>query len=80
VSPSSGPTAGGTTVTITGTGFTVTGTTVLFGAVDATSFIVDSPTQITAVSPAQAAMLHNIFVTTPYGASAQVTADEFTYV
>jgi IPT/TIG domain len=51
VSPTSGPTTGGTTVTFTGTGFTGA-TKVLLGA--ATSFSVVSATQITAVSPAQA--------------------------
>ena len=53
VSPNSGPQAGGTTVTITGTGFTGA-TKVVFGTVAATSFTVVSATQITAVSPAQA--------------------------
>ena len=49
-SPSSGPAAGGTTVTITGT--RVTGTTaVTFGTVPARSFTVISATEITAVSP-----------------------------
>ncbi|WP_433086863.1 IPT/TIG domain-containing protein [Dactylosporangium sp. CA-052675] len=51
VSPATGTAAGGTTVTITGTGFTgATGVT--FNGSDATSFTVDSPTQITAVTPA----------------------------
>ena len=79
VSPTSGSTAGGTTVTITGTGFTGA-TKVVFGTVAATSFSVVSSTEITAVSPAQAAAWHNIYVTTPSGTSAPVTADQFTYV
>ena len=54
VSPTSGPTAGGTTVTITGTNFTGA-TKVALRHVAATSFTVVSSTQITAVSPAQAA-------------------------
>jgi hypothetical protein len=78
ISPTSGPTAGGTTVTITGTGLTGA-TKVLFGTVAATSFTVVSATKITAVSPAQAAALHNIYVTTPAGTSAPVAGDEFTY-
>jgi hypothetical protein len=78
ISPSSGPPAGGTTVTITGTGFTGA-TKVVFGAVAATSFTVVSSTKITAVSPAQAAAAHNIYVTTPVGTSAPVMADLFTY-
>ncbi len=51
VSPSSGPTAGGTGVTITGTGFTGA-TAVDFGANAATSYTVVSDTEITATSPA----------------------------
>jgi hypothetical protein len=78
ISPSLGPTAGGTSVTITGTGFTGA-THVAFGAVAATSFNVASDTQITAVSPAQAAGPHHIIVTGPGGTSALVSADVYTY-
>ena len=49
--PSSGPAAGGNTVTIVGTGFT-TGTTVTFGTTPATSVQVLSSIQLTAVAPA----------------------------
>lgn len=53
LSPARGTTGGGTTVTITGTGFTgATGVTV--AGVAATSFTVDSDTQITAITPAGA--------------------------
>jgi subtilase family serine protease len=79
VTPSSGPTTGGTKVTITGTNFTGA-TKVLFGAVAATSFTVVSSNGITAVAPAQAAATHGIYVTTPQGTSAAVAADQFTYV
>jgi len=65
-------------VTITGTNFTGA-TKVLFGAVAATSFSVVSSTSITAVSPAQAAAAHNVYVTTRTGTSAPMAADEFTY-
>ena len=50
IEPSSGPVAGGTTVTITGRNFTGA-TAVHFGANPAASFTADSDTQITAVSP-----------------------------
>jgi hypothetical protein len=52
---------------------------VAFGAVAATSFVVDSSTKITAVTPAQPAGLHNVFVTGPAGTSATVLGDLFTY-
>ncbi|MEU7633740.1 IPT/TIG domain-containing protein [Nocardia sp. NPDC049220] len=51
VSPSQGPTSGGTSVTLTGTNLTGA-TAVSFGATAATSFTVNSATQITAVAPA----------------------------
>jgi glucose/arabinose dehydrogenase len=78
ISPSSGPPAGGTSVTVTGSGFTGA-TRVAFGAVAATSLNVVSDTQITAVSPAQAAGAHHIVVTAPGGTSALVSADVYTY-
>jgi uncharacterized protein (TIGR03382 family) len=50
LSPTSGTTAGGTTVTLTGTGF-LAGVAVLFGSDAATSVTVVSPTQLTAITP-----------------------------
>jgi hypothetical protein len=78
VAPARGPTAGGTTVTITGTSFTGA-TKVVFGTVAATSYTVVSSTKITAVSPAQPSAIRNIYVTTPAGTTPQSSADEFTY-
>ncbi|GAA3220292.1 hypothetical protein GCM10010532_049870 [Dactylosporangium siamense] len=75
LSPSTGSTAGGTSVVITGTGLTGA-SAVTFGGVAATSYTVDSATQITAVSPAGTAGAKNVVVTTPGGAS---TATPFTY-
>jgi hypothetical protein len=77
VSPSSGSTAGTTTVTITGSHFTAA-TGVLFGGVAATSFTVNSDTQITAVAPPQGAGTVDVTVATPSGTSAVVSADHFT--
>ena len=51
LTPSSGSTSGGTSVTITGTGFTDI-STVTFGTTPAATFTVHSPTQITAFTPA----------------------------
>ena len=73
----SGSTAGGTSVTITGTGFTGA-STVLFGTIPA-FFTVNSATSITATAPSQAAGTVDVTVTTPSGASATSSSDEFTY-
>ena len=79
VSPTTGLTTGGTTVTITGTSFIgVTG--VKFGSTAAASFSVNSETQITAVSPAGSAGTVDITVTTAGGTSATSAADQFTYL
>ena len=61
VSPTSGTTAGGTPVTITGTGF-LAGATVAFGTTAATSVTVASSTTITATTPAHAAGAVNVAV------------------
>lgn len=66
VAPSNGTTSGGTSVTLTGTGFTGA-TTVTFAGVPATSFMVNSATQITAVTPAGSAGAAVVTVTTPGG-------------
>ena len=71
VSPSSGPAAGGTSVTISGANFTHA-TAVRFGSTAATSFVVDSATEITAVSPAGAGTV-KVTVTTPAGTSCSPT-------
>jgi len=81
VAPISGTTAGGTSVVVTGTGFT-TANNVKFGTTaNATgAMTVDSDTQITVTSPAHAAGLIDITVTTPGGTSATGAADRFTFV
>lgn len=79
VSPSSGPAAGGTTVTIKGSGFT-DATAVDFGSTPATNVTVVSDTQITATAPPGSAGAVDVTVTTPDGPSATVGSDQFTYV
>ena len=75
LSPASGPAAGGTTVTITGSGFTgVTG--VIFGTTR-TAPTVDSDTQITATSPPGTGTVHVTLVT---AGSATAPAGQFSYV
>lgn len=62
VSPSQGPTTGGTAVTVTGTGFQ-TGATVAFGGVQSTAVTIASSTQINAMSPPESAGTVSIAVT-----------------
>jgi hypothetical protein len=70
VTPGTGPTAGGNTVTITGTGFTgATGVT--FGGVAATSFMVVNDTTITTVVPSgSTGGAVSVIVTTGVGSNA----------
>jgi hypothetical protein len=77
VSPTSGSAGGGTSVKITGTGFSGA-TAVDFGTVPATNFTVSSATSITATSPAGIGLV-NVTVTGPAGTSAVSAADEFSY-
>ena len=79
ITPTSGLTSGGTSVSITGTGFT-SGATVMFGTVTATAVTVSSSTSLTAVSPAESAGTVQVTVTTAGGTSATSSADQFTYV
>jgi IPT/TIG domain len=78
-SAAAGPASGGTTVTITGSGFTGA-TAVNFGTTPAASFTIDSDTSITAVSPAAPADTVDVTVTTPGGTSAVIAGDQFTFV
>ncbi|MBB5048945.1 hypothetical protein HNR60_003716 [Rhodopseudomonas rhenobacensis] len=66
ISPSAGPTAGGTAVTITGSNFTGA-TAVSIGGSAATGFAVVNSTTITATTPAHAAGTVDVAVTTPGG-------------
>jgi phosphatidylinositol-3-phosphatase len=77
LSPTSGPAAGGTTVTISGTGF-ATGATVSFGGTAASNVNIVGSTTITAVTPAHASGQVNVVVINPGGQSATST-NGFTY-
>ncbi|HEX7458985.1 MAG TPA: IPT/TIG domain-containing protein, partial [Acidimicrobiales bacterium] len=79
VSATTGPAAGGTSVTITGTGLTGA-TSVLFGGTPAASYSVTGDTSITAVSPAAPAGTVDVSVTTAGGTSSSGTNDQFTFV
>ena len=79
ISPTSGPIAGGTSVIITGTYLTAA-TAVKFGSTNATSYTINSATQITANAPAGSAGAVDIIVITVGGTSATSSGDQFTYV
>lgn len=79
LSPSSGPVSGGTGITIRGSGFT-SPASVSFGSSAATNVVVDSPTQITATTPAGSGAV-DVGVTDSEGSSATGGAgDTFTYI
>ncbi|HTA36766.1 MAG TPA: IPT/TIG domain-containing protein, partial [Solirubrobacteraceae bacterium] len=79
LSPTSGGTAGGASVTITGK-YLDGATGVTFGATPASSFGVNSSSQITAIAPAEAAGSVDVHVTGPGGLSETVAADRYTFV
>jgi hypothetical protein len=80
LSPNSGPTAGGTVVTITGTGFTGA-SAVSFGSIPAANFTVNSDTSITATAPPGLARTIEVTVTTlgSTSVSVPITAGDYTY-
>ena len=76
VNPNSGPVAGGTAVTITGTNF-ASGATVKFGNGSATNVVVVNATTITATTPAWRAGA--VTVTVTVGGQSGSLANGFTY-
>ncbi len=78
VSPSRGPAAGGTPVTISGVALNGA-TKVTFGGVEATNVTVESSSAVTATAPAGKGTV-DVEVTTPAGTSAPVSADRYTYL
>jgi alpha-tubulin suppressor-like RCC1 family protein len=87
LSPNTGSTSGGTTVTVTGTGFVEGMTTIKFGStlgssVKCTSWNVAEPsveTACTVVSPAHAAGKVNVWATVNKVTSSKTSADVFRY-
>jgi hypothetical protein len=77
VTPAEGPEAAGTSVEISGSGFTGA-TAVAFGGTNATSFKVNSASSITATAPAGSGTV-DVIVTTPVATSAASAADQFTF-
>jgi hypothetical protein len=77
LNPNSGPAAGGTSVTITGTNF-LEDSAVMFGSTPAASVIVNSPTSITAVAPPGTETV-DVTVTVQELTSPITAADQYTY-
>lgn len=79
VTPASGPSTGGTVVTISGSGFVAGGSlAVSVGGAAATNVVRQSATTLTAIAPAHAAATVDIKVTNGSGA-AQTLASSYTY-
>jgi large repetitive protein len=78
ISPSSGPSAGGTTVIITGINFT-SATGVSFGQTVVSKFTVDSDTQITVVSPNGTGTV-DVTVSNPGNISPTNSTDQFSFI
>jgi hypothetical protein len=77
VDPSTGPVAGGTSVTISGTGF-ADAVEVDFGGTPA-DYVVNDDTSITATAPAGTAGTIDVTVTSAGGTSAATADDQYTY-
>ncbi len=78
LSPAAGSISGGTSVTITGSGFSAA-SGVSFGTTGAASYLIVSSTSILATTPPGSAGTVDVTVTTPLGTSATSASDKFTY-
>ena len=78
ISPTSGSTAGGTLVTITGTGFAGGITGVTIGGEPVTSIVVVNNTTLTGISPAHSADTEDVVVTNACGSA--TLPSSFTFV
>lgn len=79
VSPNFGQVAGGQSVVITGTNLTNSVSSISFGGVNSPSFIVNSATQITAITPQHVLGTVDVQVVNAYGTSPISAADKFIY-
>jgi IPT/TIG domain len=73
VTPATGTTAGGTTIVIVGTNFTM-GSTAAVGGTACTSPVVTSPTRMTAITPAKTAGAYAVTVTTDTNTASKANA------
>jgi hypothetical protein len=79
VTPNTGSTAGGASVTVNGTDFPVAGASVTVGGAATTPTSIN-PDQITLVAPPMAAGVVNIALTAPNGSTADLPASHYLYV
>lgn len=79
VTPLTGNSSGGTQISVIGSGFTFA-SDVKFGSVSATSFTINSDSQISAVSPLGSVGSVDVTVTNLAGSSTTTPADIFAYV
>ena len=79
INPNFGPTFGGNTITITGSSFISSNTTVYFGATPGTNVVVVSDTTITVTVPAGSGTV-DVTVVTPFGTTPIVPAGQYTYI
>jgi hypothetical protein len=79
LSPSAGPVAGGTVVTVSGTNFVVGQTTASFGATAAVLVSCSSGTTCVMTTPAHPSGTVEVTVSTPGGASVVNSADQFSF-
>lgn len=79
INPNFGPTFGGNTITITGSSFISSNTTVYFGAIPGTNVVVVSDTIITVTVPPGSGTV-DVTVVTPFGTTPIVPADQYTYI
>ena len=79
VSPAGGPTTGGTRVLVLGADFTHV-TAVVFGAAAGVGLHLESATRLWVTAPPGSAGAVDVAVTTRYGTSTVISADQFTYV
>lgn len=75
----SGPTTGGNTITITGDSFISSNTQVFFGTVPGTNVQIISNTELTVTVPPGTGTV-DVTVSTPFGITPIVSADEYTYI
>ena len=79
ITPDGGPTTGGTSVAISGTGFSMSGTSFDFGPGNPVAGTCTSSTSCTAVSPSGAVGTVDVTATAAGASSAAGSADQFTY-